>query len=242
MTLIETIQVLMTILLARYALDLNPELQAKISAFDNSFKNIIDSYRQNNATALLQVTRSFFGYLSLLLFVLFIASMYLFGKSKNIFLFYIIISFSYSIAVWFSIKWFSNRGKLAREMLLDYSKMAAWSLALPILDLLSNQEVNITNTMLQLLLAPLQPIGLDFTLSTNIWINGLTIFLIFEGTIIMYILFTTVFLAPIAISAFAFLFSTIKIANWATYFSRNRPLSPICFAILIITTLIEKLS
>lgn len=241
MSLTEVIQVFMTILLARYALDLNPELQSKVSAFDSSFRNIIDSYRQNNATELMLITKSFFGYLSLLLLVLLLISMYLFGQSKHIFSFYLIMTLTYSAGVWFAISWFSDKGKFARKMFSDYSKMTVWILTLPLLDFFAKQEVSITNMFLELLLTPFEPLGLTIDLSSNIWINGFTMFLIFEGMFVMYLLVTTVFLAPIAISAFAFLFSTIKIANWATYCSRNKPLSPICFAILIITTLIEKL-
>ncbi|HGF7366286.1 TPA: hypothetical protein AB5E71_003429 [Vibrio cholerae] len=241
MNLTEVIQVFMTILLARYALDLNPELHSKVSAFDNSFRNIIDSYRQNNAIELMQVTKSFFGYLSLFLLILLLISMYLFGQSKHVFAYYLIMSLTYSAAVWFAISWFSDKGKFAMKMLFDYSKMAVWILTLPVLDYIASQEVSITNMSLQLLLMPLEPLGISIELSSNIWINGVAIFLIFEGMFVMYLIFTTIFLAPIAISAFAFLFSTIKIANWATYFSRNRPLSPICFAILIIATLVEKL-
>lgn len=240
MSLTEVIQVFMTILLARYTLDLNPELQSKVSAFDNSFRNIIDSYRQNNATELMLVTKSFFGYLSLFLLVLLLISMNLFGQSKHIFS-YLIMTLTYSAGVWFAISWFSDKGKFAKKMFFDYSKMAVWILALPLLDFFTEQEVSITNMFLELLLMPFEHLGLTIDLSSNIWINGFTMFLIFEGVLVMNLLFTTVFLAPIAISAFAFLFSTIKIANWATYCSRNRPLSPICFAILIITTLIEKL-
>ncbi|EJR3610052.1 hypothetical protein JKP10_21950 [Vibrio vulnificus] len=243
MSLIEIVQILMTILLARYALDLNPELHSKVSNFDNSFKNIIDSYRKNNTTELFQVTKSFFGYLSLLLFLLLTISMYLFGEAKSIFFFYLAMAFIYAMAVWLAITWFSDKGKYALDMFLQFSKMSLCCLALPLLDLAANQELSLTKMMLQILLLPFEPLiaGLTVDLASSIWLDGLTIFLIIEGIFIIYLLLTTVLLAPIAISAFAFLYSTIKIANWATYLSRNRPLSPICFAILVITTVIEKL-
>lgn len=227
------INVIMTLLLARYSLDFNQELKNKIEHIDLAFFNIMEKIKKKEVTPTLDVIATFFGVIALIHFVLFIFSIYA-SFNERYWIIYLSSVFTYSVFVWMGIKWFTSYEKFSLKFLKDMSMISIYSLSIPAMDYLTNQT-GLTESMLNILLLPLNEAGINILSSGTIWIDGLLLALLLEFILLMYWILTSLTLLPIAGSGFIIVAGTIQLSKLLSKISPNRPLSPLVFILWTIT-------
>lgn len=227
------INAFMTLLLARYSLDFNPELSAKIEKLDTAFLTIITKIKNGEARSALDVAGSFFGVIGLVHFVLFIFST-LASIENSSWLLYVSTTCIYSVFVWLSIKWFTSYKKFSLKFIKDNAQLALYSVFIPVMDYLTPGS-NLTGLMLNQILIPVNLLGFDISPTGILWKDGLLIAAIFECIIFAYWFMTSLMFIPVAASGLIIVFITINFANFLSKLSPKRPLSPLCFVVWLVT-------
>lgn len=229
------LNVICVIGIARYTMNLKPEYEQKIYAFDVRFSTILKSIMSKSYIDGLDYISSLFGVVAAISVIIFCFAIFLLKIAPQDML---ILNETaiFSLVIFFGIKWFTKPHKYSLKMLKDFSYGSLLIFIPLIFDIIGS------NNLTSLFYKQLDKIlfFVDLPVINNIWVMSIIMFLVILFILFSFWLMITTIFSFVAFFSLCSSFILINIYKLADRLCGEKILSPLCLLGIILSIAYEQ--
>lgn len=214
---------------ARHVSDVVEDYKNRIDAVDQKFYLVFLRIIRKTPIQGLDAVGSLFGYISGISLAVYLIGIFI-SQPDSAWTIFLLSVFFYALAGWFGVKWFTKPKRFSVGFLREMLWIALFPMLMPLINVLTGVEyVQLPYSQVMRLIEPL-----GITPADNIWLMGLTVSGFMLTIVLGYWIAMTAIFAPIAASGWALLFVVVKSGQLIDRIWKDRALTPICFAGLML--------